>query len=59
MDTLQVEYRKVNLNKTKTGKHERKVGTTRQFVTTETKQIYYENKVYECSLASVCLDQWC
>ncbi|MPL93271.1 hypothetical protein SDC9_39397 [bioreactor metagenome] len=46
MDTLQVEYRKVNLNKTKTGKHEKQVGTTRQFVNTETKQIYYENRKY-------------
>ena len=46
MDTLQVEYRKVNVNKTKTGKHERKVGTTRQFVTTETKQNHYENRNY-------------
>ena len=32
MDTLQVEYRKVNVNKTKTGKHERQVGADRQFV---------------------------
>ena len=46
MDTLQVEYRKVNVNKTKTGKNERKGGATRQFVTTETKQIYYENRKY-------------
>ncbi|SKB52818.1 hypothetical protein SAMN05660349_01631 [Macellibacteroides fermentans] len=46
MDTLQVEYRKVNINKTKTGKHERQGGATRQFVTTETKQIYYENRKY-------------
>ena len=46
MDTLQVEYRKVNVNKTKTGKNERQGGTTRQFVTTETKQIYYENRKY-------------
>ena len=46
MDTLQVEYRKVNLNKTKTGKCERQVGTTRHFVTTETKQNYYENRNY-------------
>ena len=46
MDTLQVEYRKVNLNKTKTGKYERQVGTTRQFVNPETKQNYYENRKY-------------
>ena len=48
MDTLQVEYRKVNINinKTKTGKHERQGGATRQFVNTETKQNYYENRKY-------------
>ena len=46
MDTLQVEYRKVIINKTKTGKRERQVGTTRQFVTTETKQNHYENRNY-------------
>ena len=46
MDTLQVEYQKVIINKTKTGKHERQGGATRQFVTTETKQIYYENRKY-------------
>ena len=46
MDTLQVEYRKVNLNKTKTGKHERQGDATRQFVNTETKQNYYENRNY-------------
>ena len=46
MDTLQVEYRKVNVNKTKTGKNERQGGATRQFVTTETKQNYYENRKY-------------
>ena len=46
MDTLQVEYRKVIINKTKTGKNERQGGATRQFVTTETKQNYYENRKY-------------
>ena len=46
MDTLQVEYRKVIINKTKTGKYERQVGTTRQFVNTETKQNHYENRNY-------------
>ena len=46
MDTLQVEYRKVNVNKTKTGKHERQGGATRQFVNTETKQNHYENRNY-------------
>ena len=38
MDTLQVEYRKINLNKTKTGKHEKQVGTTSQFVNTKLKK---------------------
>ena len=38
MDTLQVEYRKVNVNKTKTGKHEKQVGATRQFVNTKLKK---------------------
>ena len=42
-----IEWSKtVNVNKTKTGKHERQGGATRQFVTTETKQIYYENRKY-------------
>ena len=38
MDTLQVEYRKVNVNKTKTRKHEKQVGATRQFVNTKFKK---------------------
>ena len=46
MDTLQVEYRKINVNKTKTGKNERQGGATRQFVNPETKQIYYEIRKY-------------
>ena len=46
MDTLQVEYRKVIINKTKTGKHERQGGATSQFVNTETKQNHYENRNY-------------
>ena len=42
MDTLQVEYRKINLNKTKTGKHEKQVGTTSQFVNPKIKRKHHE-----------------